>query len=295
MSSPEATRRERRSLQASLKLAAEKSQRREPPERESPDRVLSSFERSKQTQQERNKVLDQARRKSRELNQARRAEPTDAYEAEAAREIAAVAEAAVKHESLLAAEVEYALRSPKHSDKEFNPSPPTPKSKARQARGNGWASPKHSMSLPSPRSQMQMQSADEILKRISQLEQEQKSLSQTQAAHGEAICSSQQDDGQLEPDQLVAAALARVREEVLEEIDERVESTVEQDIRSVSKVLVERINDLTAELENERAASVAAAEASDRTMSSLKLRMETLELEERKRKEKGDGCACVLQ
>ena len=57
-----------------------------------------------------------------------------------------MAQAAVKHESLLAAEVEYALRSPKstrHTDKagvraeEFFPSPPTPKSKARALRCRG--------------------------------------------------------------------------------------------------------------------------------------------------------------
>merc|ERR1712166_391080 len=322
---------ERRSLQASLKLAAEKSlprEEREPAATPSRQRDIinagrssiidpspvPAFERSKQTADERNRVLEAARRETRQAMDSKRAEKKQALMADEAREIAEIAEAAVEHKSLLAAEVEVALMSPTSpyssaSPKNiYSPSKETPQS-PKNVRGRGdsvFTSPRSQRNPPlSPRSHspaIQMQSAQEILNRIEQLEAEQKMLDKTQKQQKESIIANQQEAlytyrsvDSVEPDELVAAAVAKVRMEVLDEIVERVESTVEQDIRSVSKVLVDKINDLTVQLESERAQAAAAAAASASDSQSLRQRMEHIELEERKRKDQGDGCNCMLQ
>merc|ERR1711865_1025854 len=190
----------------------------------------------------------------------------------------------------------------------FDATPPSPM--GRQRGDSVFSSPRSQRhpshaSIPSPRSAspaIQMQSAQEILDRISQLEAEQKQLDKTQKQQKDEIAQNQQDAmntyrsvDSVEPDELVAAAVAKVRMEVLDEIDERVESTVEQDIRSVSKVLVDKINDLSVQLETERAQAAAAQASFSADSLSMKHRMETIELEERKRKDKGDGCNCALQ
>eukprot|EP00658_Telonema_sp_P-2_P075007 TRINITY_DN6436_c0_g1_i2.p1 TRINITY_DN6436_c0_g1~~TRINITY_DN6436_c0_g1_i2.p1 ORF type:complete len:210 (+),score=70.57 TRINITY_DN6436_c0_g1_i2:118-747(+) len=162
--------------------------------------------------------------------------------------------------------------------------------------------------IASPRHGLQMQSADDILNRISALETDQQKLSQAamqtkamvEASKAEYIQEQHQQrqqvpDAVVDPDAIAAVAIEKVRQEVLEEIDSRVESTVEQDIRSVSKVLVDRVNELTVQLEHERTAHLEEQERVAEEAREFKLRLLELEREEKKRKQKDENNCCAVQ
>lgn len=300
----DSVRKERRSLQASLRLAAQKTDHG----RDSPDPTPATVEADQR------KLVEEEQRIAHQ----------EAMAAEA-REMADLAISAEVHQSVLAAEVEVALRSPKHKSSGLLSPVHSPTDRAgftpadfefrsprsRRSSREPLMSPTHTTQQTQPA--IQMQSADEILARIATLEAEQQNLSATaeenkQAAEqnkqaldkqGREIKSSSRKpnvpDVVVDPDAIVAAAIEKVREEVLGEIDGRVESTVEQDIRSVSKVLVDRLNALTVQLENERAANAEVERKAAEDAAMFRQRLLQLEQEEKRRKEKDkDGC-CLLQ
>eukprot|EP00658_Telonema_sp_P-2_P032962 TRINITY_DN24291_c0_g1_i1.p1 TRINITY_DN24291_c0_g1~~TRINITY_DN24291_c0_g1_i1.p1 ORF type:complete len:305 (+),score=83.60 TRINITY_DN24291_c0_g1_i1:132-1046(+) len=234
---------------------------------------------------------------------------------QAAQQIADLTGAAHTHQSVLAAEVALALSSPVHSSSRVGVLTEQTLSEYQlpwnECLQSEFTSPRSSTSRrrAQPQPEDAGKSTEEIMDRIAQLEEQNKQLISDQRKHAFELAEhAVQPPGEaLERDAIVATAIAQVRKEVFEEIDDRVESTVEQDIRTVSKLLVDRIKALAEELEQEREATAQAEEQQGEQAKvfeqrlgemekEFQQRLQQLEARERSRaQDKQKDACCVVQ